>query len=124
MSPPWNHLLSSPTQRAGLAAEQVALDYLLSRGLRPIARNYRVKLGELDLVMAQGGELVFVEVRRRAGDAFGGAAASVTASKRARVRRAAQAFLAERYGDRRWPPVRFDVVAIEGDRLHWIAGAF
>lgn len=111
-------------QRAGQAAEQRALDYLTARGMRLLERNYRVRLGELDLVMADGDELVFVEVRQRAGDAYGGAAASVTPAKQSRVRRAAQAFLAERCGPRRWPAMRFDVVAIEGDRLRWIRGAF
>ncbi len=111
-------------QRAGQAAEQQALDYLTAQGLRLIQRNYRVRLGELDLIMTEGAELVFVEVRCRADDRFGGAAASVTAAKQSRVRRAAQTFLTERCGPRRWPPIRFDVVAIEGERLCWIRGAF
>lgn len=108
----------------GYAAEQRALDYLSAHGLVLLARNYRVRVGELDLVMAEGAELVFVEVRRRAGAGFGGAAASVTPAKQCRLRRAAQVFLAERYGRRGWPPARFDVVAIEGTRLHWIRAAF
>ena len=115
---------ASARQLAGYAAEQRALDYLSARGLRLLARNYRVRVGELDLVMTDGAELVFVEVRRRASSAWGGAAASVTPEKQARVRRAAQAFLADRWGARRWPPMRFDVVAIEGERLDWIRGAF
>ena len=115
---------ASARQRAGYAAEQRALDYLTSRGLRLLERNYRVRVGELDLVMADGAELVFVEVRRRADCAYGGAAASVTPAKQARVRRAAQAFLAQRIGSRGWPPMRFDVVAIEGERLLWIRAAF
>jgi len=115
---------ASPRQREGFAAEGRALDYLLSQGLRPVARNFRVRVGELDLVMTDGDELVFVEVRRRASARFGGAAASVTAAKRARVRRAAQAFLAASFGARGWPPIRFDVVAIEGERIEWIRGAF
>jgi len=115
---------ASPRQREGFAAERRALDYLLSQGLRPVARNFRVRVGELDLVMADGDELVFVEVRRRASARFGGAAASVTAAKRTRLRRAAQAFLAASFGARGWPALRFDVVAIEGERIDWIRGAF
>lgn len=114
---------ASPRQRAGYAAEQRALDYLSSRGLGLLSRNYRVRLGELDLVMVDGAELVFVEVRQRAHASFGGAAASVNAAKQQRVRRAAAAFVAAHCGGR-WPPVRFDVVAIEGAQLHWIRGAF
>lgn len=89
-----------------------------------MARNYRVKTGEIDLVLEHGRALVFVEVRSRASSAFGGAAASVTAAKQLRVRRAAQAFLLERFGATRWPEVRFDVVAIDGDELGWIPAAF
>ncbi len=114
----------SAAQRSGFAAEQAALDYLLSRGLRLVARNFRVRLGELDLVMADGDQLVFVEVRSRASACFGGAAASVTRSKQRRVRNAAQAFLAAARGDGRWPALRFDVVAIDGERIHWIPSAF
>ncbi|GAA4412778.1 YraN family protein [Quisquiliibacterium transsilvanicum] len=115
---------ASARQLAGYAAEQRALDYLSARGLRLLARNYRVRVGELDLVMADGADIVFVEVRRRSSIGWGGAAASVTPQKQARVRRAAQTFLADRWGARRWPPMRFDVVAIEGERLDWIRAAF
>lgn len=114
----------SERQRAGYAAEQRALDYLTAQGLRPVARNFRVRLGEIDLVLADGDELVFVEVRQRSAATFGGAAASVTRVKQQRVRRAAQAFLAARCTGRAWPPMRFDVVAIEGLRIHWIRAAF
>jgi len=115
---------ASARQRAGYAAEQRALDYLTAHGLRLIARNHRVRVGELDLVMTDHAEIVFVEVRKRASAAWGGAAASVTRDKQARVRRAAQVFLVEHCGARRWPPIRFDVVAIEGERLDWIRAAF
>lgn len=114
----------SARQRSGYAAEQRALDYLTARGLRPIARNFRVRMGEIDLVMVDGVELVFVEVRQRSGAGFGGAAASVTGIKQQRVRRAAQAFLARHCAGRRWPAVRFDVVAIDDGRIDWIRAAF
>lgn len=116
--------VGSPSQRQGFAAEQRALDYLLSRGLRLVARNFRARVGELDLVMADADELVVVEVRRRARADYGGAAASVTAAKRARLRRTAQTFLAASFGARAWPALRFDVVAIEGERIRWIRAAF
>jgi putative endonuclease len=115
---------TSAKQRIGFAAEQVELDYLLSRGLRLVTRNFRVRVGELDLVMTDGDQLVFVEVRQRASDRFGGAAASVTPSKQRRVRRAAQAFLSSARGAGAWPAFRFDVVAIEGARVDWIPAAF
>jgi len=115
---------ASPRQREGFAAEQRALDYLLSQGLCLVARNFRVRVGELDLVMRQGRELVVVEVRRRSSAGFGGAAASVTPVKQQRIRRAAQAFLLASCGVAAWPALRFDVVAIQGDRIEWIRAAF
>ncbi len=114
----------SPTQRQGYRAEQRALDYLLSCGLRLVARNFRARVGELDLVMTDGEQLVVVEVRRRASADYGGAAASVTVAKRARLRRTAQTFLAASFGARPWPPLRFDVLAIDGERIDWIRAAF
>ncbi len=127
----------SATQRAGGQAEERALDYLLARGLRLVERNFRLPIGELDLVMADADELVFVEVRQRASARYGGAAASVTPAKQGRMRRTAQVFLALRWGAQRWPAMRFDVVAIDGPAgagrsasgiepsgIDWIRGAF
>lgn len=114
----------SPTQRQGHAAESRALDHLLARGLRPVARNAGMRVGEIDLVMRDADEWVFIEVRSRRGAGFGGAAGSVTALKQARLRRAAQTYLLHVFGQREWPPCRFDVVAIEGDRVEWIRAAF
>lgn len=111
-------------QRSGQAGEQRAFDYLTARGLAPVARNYRIKAGEIDLILRDGATLVFVEVRCRTSGAFGGAAASVTRAKRLRIRRAAQAFLLAHFGAAHWPAVRFDVVAIDAGRLDWIPAAF
>ncbi|MGI4848449.1 MAG: YraN family protein [Janthinobacterium lividum] len=105
-------------QQRGQAGEDAALDYLQRRGLALVARNFRCKGGEIDLVMRDGQMLVFVEVRRRAHTRFGGAAASVTRTKQARLVIAAQVYL-QRF---RVPPAcRFDVVAIEGERLEWLS---
>lgn len=112
------------TQIVGAAGEQRALDYLLAQGCRLIANNQRAKVGELDLIMQDGGELMFVEVRVRGSARFGGAAASVGPIKQARLRRAAQLYLLRRFGQGQWPRCRFDVVAIEADQLNWIKNAF
>jgi putative endonuclease len=114
----------SPTQVVGAAGEQKALEYLLTQGCRLVASNQRGKVGELDLVMHDGSELVFVEVRVRASRAFGGAAASIGAAKQARLRRAAQLYLLRQFGPSRWPACRFDVVALDADQLNWIKNAF
>jgi len=112
----------------GDAAETRALAWLQQRGLTLVERNYRVargprsRGGEIDLVLRdREGTLVFVEVRARSTAAFGGAGASVGAAKRERLLFAAAHYL-QRFAAP--PPCRFDVVAIDGDRLEWLPAAF
>lgn len=105
------------TAARGAHAEDLALAYLLGEGLLLVERNVRSRRGELDLVMRDGGTLVFVEVRQRSGARFGGAAASIGPIKQARLWRAAQVFLL-RYPT--LPPCRFDAVCIDGDQLQWL----
>jgi putative endonuclease len=107
--------------------EALACRMLEGHGLTCLARNYLTRDGEVDLIMRDGHELVFVEVRYRASSRFGGAAASITPAKRQRIVRAARHFLATRrgYGG---APCRFDVVAYDGDTneptSHWHRAAF
>ncbi len=120
--------MSSPTQLSGHAFESDALDYLQQQGLKLVARNFRAKVGEIDLIMRDlkpsGEEIVFVEVRARASKAFGGAAASVSVAKQMRIRKTAELFLLKNFGARAWPACRFDVLAIETKTFQWIRGAF
>lgn len=112
----------------GALAEDRALSHLARRGLRLLHRNYRIaagpgrRAGEIDLILREpDGTLVFVEVRSRGSRSHGGAAASVTPAKQRRLVFAAQCYLA------RWPvppPCRFDVIAIDGDAVSWLRGAF
>jgi putative endonuclease len=111
----------SARQRIGDAAEQAACAMLQRAGLRVVSRQVVYRVGELDIVARDGPALVFVEVRSRA--RAGLAAASVDAAKRRRLRRAAQQYLQQHFGDR-WPPCRFDVVIAEADRLEWLRAAF
>ncbi|HXX84301.1 MAG TPA: YraN family protein [Casimicrobiaceae bacterium] len=104
----------------GAAAEALAADFLAGRGLTIVARNYRCRGGEIDLIARERDILVFVEVRLRSGEAFGGAAASITATKRRRLERAAGHYLA-RIG--REPPCRFDAVlldSLDSRRIEWL----
>ncbi|MDO9225324.1 MAG: YraN family protein [Pseudomonadota bacterium] len=101
----------------GAAAEQAAADYLATQGLTLVARNYRCRGGEIDLILRDGVSLVFVEVRERAGSAFGGAAASITATKQARLRLAAQHYLNRHGLDL---ACRFDAVLVQGGRMEWL----
>jgi putative endonuclease len=109
--------------RAGEAAEALAAGFLRSQGLAIIERNYRCRFGEIDLVAREGETLVFVEVRRRTGESFGGAAESITRAKRARLLAAARHYLAR---TRSRAPCRFDAVLVRGEppRLDWIRNAF
>lgn len=107
-------------QAKGAAAEDAAARLLEARGLRVVGRNFRVRGGEIDLVCRDGATTVFVEVRLRTRQDFGGAAASITAAKQQRLILAAQHWLA-RHGE---SPCRFDAVLSDGATLEWIRDAF
>lgn len=114
----------TPKQRAGAAAEDAAERHLCASGCRVLARNARYREGELDLVVRERDVVVFVEVRLRASERFGGALASVDVYKQKRLARAAQRWLAEHFGER-WPACRFDVVTVDGSgTIDWIRDAF
>ena len=108
----------------GEQAEDAALHYLQQQGLRLLARNYRTPGrggGEIDLVMKErDGTLVFVEVRKRASRAFGGAGGSISHTKQRRIVFAARHYLMRL---RTPPPCRFDVVLVE-DAITWLQAAF
>jgi putative endonuclease len=101
----------------------MAAAFLEKHGLRIVERNYRCRLGEIDLVARDGATTVFVEVRKRASSAFGGAAASITAAKRLKLLKAARHYLS---GLRAMPQCRFDALLIQGDppKIEWIRDAF
>ena len=72
-------------QLLGAAAEQAAADFLRAQGLEILDRNFRRRLGELDIIARDGDVLVIAEVRARSSDQFGGAAASVDSGKQTRL---------------------------------------
>ena len=115
---------ATAAQLAGQDAEAAARRLLEDAGFAFVAANVRYKVGEIDLVMRDGEVLVFVEVRTRRSAAFGGAAASIGRRKQARLRRAAQCYLLERFGQRAWPGCRFDAVVFQGGSRQWIRDAF
>jgi putative endonuclease len=119
-----------PTRRQeiGQRAEQLAAEFLAAQGLTILERNYRRRLGELDIIARSPGVLVIAEVRTRAGPTYGGAAASVDKAKQQRIIRAAAQLLQQRRDLARLP-VRFDVLVVSGPdssspQIEWIRHAF
>jgi len=109
---------------AGALAEAMAADFLSSRGLAILERNWRRRCGELDIIARDGNTLVFVEVRLRKRPDFGGAAESITVAKRARMIAAALHYLAGIAGP---PPCRFDAIlldALDPARIDWRRNVF
>jgi len=104
-------------QIIGDEGEDQALHHLLAHGLQLVQRNFLCKGGEIDLIMRDREFLVFVEVRKRSSGQFGGALASVTASKQKRLVHAAQVYLKT---INPLPACRFDLVAIEAEQLLWL----
>jgi putative endonuclease len=107
----------------GAARETQARGVLERAGQRTLGCNVRYRVGELDLVMLDREVLVFVEVRYRREHDFGGALASVTQSKQAKLARAAASFLA-RHPQHAQRACRFDVVAIGDTGADWVRDAF
>jgi putative endonuclease len=115
-------------QLIGRAAENIAADFLRAKGLKILERNYRRRLGELDIVACDHDVLVIAEVRTRSTDRYGGAAASVDPRKQQRLIRAAAQLLQQRR-DLSHLRVRFDVMVVlnmgrERPRVDWIRHAF
>lgn len=120
----------SPKRHQGDLAESLAYAFLCKHGLILVDKNYSTKAGEVDLIMRAKGDaetLIFIEVRYRKNQDFGGAATSVTPKKQQRIIKAALAYQQQHAPQ---SSMRFDVVAIEGDNvnqdteINWIKSAF
>jgi putative endonuclease len=121
-------MAGDPRHASGREWELAAAELLAKRGIDIIARGYRCRLGELDIVGIDGATLVVIEVRARASGACGSAVETVAARKQQRIVNATRHFLM------RHPvwfarPIRFDVIAVDGidtaqPRMRWIKGAF
>lgn len=118
----------SGRQASGRRAEELAAQFLGEQGLQVLERNYRRRLGELDIVARGAGVLVVAEVRSRSSARFGGAAASVDWRKRQRITRTASALLQQHPALARLA-VRFDVLIVSDPlgpepRIEWLQHAF
>ena len=111
-----------PRRALGASGEEAAARAYVRSGWRVVARNWRCREGELDLVLAKEGVLAFCEVKTRTTDRYGGPAAAVTPLKQARIRRLAVRWLAE--SECRATRLRFDVAVVRGDEVEIIEAAF
>ena len=109
-------------QRLGSEGEQAAHDFLVAKGYRCRERNFRLRSGEIDLIMEDGHDLVFVEVKRRRSLDYGAPEEAVTARKIRKITKAAVTYVANNRISNR--TLRFDVVTIGMDGLHHFPNAF
>ncbi len=108
---------------AGTAKEQKAAEYLESQGLKVRERNYRSRQGEIDIIGYHEGYLVFVEVKYRGGTGRGYAAEAVNPLKQRKICRVAD-YYRYTHGLGEDTAVRYDVVAIQGEKIEWLQNAF
>lgn len=117
-------MISSKQQ--GDIAEQDALEHLTTAGLVLIEKNFLSKLGEIDLIMSEGSQLVFIEVRYRKSNTYGSALESVNQQKQQRIIKTAQYYLQQ--NTQSYENYRFDVVAIshnsDKNDINWVKNAF
>lgn len=110
-------------RKLGSEYESLACERLENEGMQIIARNYRVRIGEIDIIARDGNELVFVEVKYRRGTEYGGAWYAVPAKKQSVIRRVAEWYMVQNH-----IPLnaycRFDVVLIDADDLTHLRNAF
>ncbi|MDR0587774.1 MAG: YraN family protein [Burkholderiales bacterium] len=114
----------TPQQKDGDTAEAIAASYLTQQGLLIVAKNVKNRFGEIDIIARDGKTLVFVEVRYRRGDVFGGAVASIDERKQKRMIAAAKCYLSTLA---RLPPCRFDAIlmgALNDKNLQWQRNVF
>jgi putative endonuclease len=110
-------------RQTGSLAENRAAAFLESQGFTIVVRNFLRRVGELDVVARAGDLLVIAEVRTRADDRFGGAAASVGPAKQRRIVATAALFL-DLHPNLRRCRVRFDVLVVRDQRVEWLKHAF
>ncbi|SEL20717.1 putative endonuclease [Colwellia chukchiensis] len=123
---PWTNKAS--TVAMGKNSEQLASQYLQQHGLSLQSCNFQNRAGEIDLIMTQGTTWVFVEVKYRKNNHFGGAIAAVSLKKQQKIKQCAAFYLQQMGLNEYNTPCRFDVVAMQGDInapvITWLKNAF
>ena len=115
--------MSINKRELGNKYEDLACEHLENEGMKIIARNYRVRIGEIDIIARDGNELVFIEVKYRKSRSYGGAEYAISAAKQKVIRRVAEWYMKQH----RINPntfCRFDAVLIDGEDIEHIKNAF
>lgn len=110
----------------GRAAEQIAAQFLQQQGLLIVGRNVRSRRGEIDIIARDGDYWVFIEVKWRQREDYGGAAAALGPAQCQRIRRSASLYLQQQRLQESRTACRFDVVLVTADRqqCEWLRNAF
>ncbi|MGB1263304.1 MAG: YraN family protein [Cognaticolwellia sp.] len=123
---PWTK--KANTVLTGKNSEQLAASYLSEHGLVLQSANFQNRRGEIDLIMTEHDTWVFVEVKYRKNDGFGGAVAAVSAKKQQKIKQCAAFYLQQAGLNEYNTPCRFDVIAMQGDinnpDITWLKNAF
>jgi putative endonuclease len=116
------------TQDKGQTSENFARKYLVSHGLQYVTKNYRNRQGEIDIIFLEGGTYVFVEVKYRKNNKFGGAISAVSYKKTQKIKQCAKFYLQQNDLNEYNTPCRFDIIALEGNinrpQITWLKNAF
>ena len=116
------------TQDKGQTSESFALQYLVDNGLQYLTKNYRNRQGEIDIILLEDDIYVFVEVKYRKNNQFGGAISAVTYKKTQKIKQCAKFYLQQEGLNEYNTPCRFDIIALEGDinkpQITWLKNAF
>lgn len=122
----WNTIQT--TTKIGNQAENAACEHLLLHNLTLLTQNFHSRYGEIDLIMEDKSTIVFVEVKYRKSDSFGGAVASVSKSKQNKIKLCAKFYLQQQHLNEYNTACRFDIITLDGNiqtpNISWIKNAF
>lgn len=122
----WNN--KNTTTDVGRYTENLASDYLKSQNLTLLEQNFHSKHGEIDLIMLDGNCYVFIEVKYRKNDTFGGGFSAINSTKQKKIQRSTQAYLQQKELNEFNTECRFDIITlignIEAPQITWIKNAF
>jgi putative endonuclease len=119
--------MTTPVSK-GVITELFAEQYLTQQGLVPVTKNFRCRLGEIDLIMRDGNTYVFIEVKFRKNSVFGGAISAISANKMNKIKHTATFYLHQAGLNEYNTACRIDVIALEGNinkpSINWLKNAF